>query len=71
MLSAFMSEATLVVYMNYSNSLSVSNVTRVLSEGAAVQRREPAGQWDALLRAQAQECTENHAESRVPLSRYV
>lgn len=42
-----------------------------LSEGVAVQRREPAGQRDALRRAQTQECTEDHAASRVPLSRCV
>lgn len=57
------------VYMNCGNFLSISDVTCVLSEGVAVQWREPAGQWDALWRAQTQECTEDHAESRIPLSR--
>lgn len=47
------------------------DVARVLSEGLAVQRREPAGQRDALWREQTQECAKDHAESRVPQSRYI
>lgn len=58
------------VHINWGSSVSVHDVHCVLSEGFAVQRREPAGQRDALWGAQSQECTEDHAESCVPLSRY-
>lgn len=61
---------TLWVPVNWGRSVSGGNVHCVLSEGFAVQRREPAGQRDALWGAQTQECTEDHAESCVPLSRY-
>lgn len=58
------------LHINWGSSVSVHDVHCVLSEGVAVQRREPAGQRDALWGAQTQECTEDHAESCVPLSRY-
>lgn len=56
-----------VTVLNVVNG-PVLRVTPVPAEGAVVQWREPAGEWEALWRGQSQKCTEDDAEGRTSLS---